>query len=116
MKESESESHSVVFDSLQHHTVRGVLQARILEWVAFPFTRDQTQVSLIAGGFSISSATREALFHKVYLSKGFPGGSAVKSLPAMQEARELCSSCAVQSLGWEDPLEEGVATHSSILA
>ena len=31
----------------------------------------------------------------------------VKSLPAMQETR-------VQSLGWEDPLEEGMATHSSI--
>jgi len=30
----------------------------------------------------------------------------VKSLPAMQETW-------VQSLGWEDPLEEGIATHSS---
>ena len=33
----------------------------------------------------------------------------VKNLPAMPETR-------VQSLGWEDPLEEGMATHSSILA
>ena len=33
----------------------------------------------------------------------------VKNLPAMWETW-------VQSLGWEDPLEEGVATHSSILA
>ena len=33
----------------------------------------------------------------------------VKSLPAMQET-------CVRSLGWEDPLEEGMATHSSILA
>ena len=32
-----------------------------------------------------------------------------KNLPAMQENW-------VQSLGWEDPLEEGTATHSSILA
>ena len=39
----------------------------------------------------------------------FPGGSAVKTLPAMQEMR-------VRSLGLEDPLEEGMATHSSILA
>ena len=31
----------------------------------------------------------------------------VKYLPAMQET-------CVQSLGWEDPLEEGMATHSSI--
>ena len=40
---------------------------------------------------------------------GFPGGSVVKNLPAMQETW-------VGSLGWEDPLEEGMATHSSILA
>ena len=33
----------------------------------------------------------------------------VKNTPAMQETW-------VQSLGWEDPLEEGMATHSSILA
>ena len=33
----------------------------------------------------------------------------VKNLPAMKEAQ-------VQSLGWEDPLEEEMATHSSILA
>ena len=33
----------------------------------------------------------------------------VKNLPAMQEPR-------VQSLGWKDPLEKGMATHSSILA
>ena len=33
----------------------------------------------------------------------------VKNLPAMQGAQ-------VPSLGWEDPLEEGMATHSSILA
>ena len=33
----------------------------------------------------------------------------VKNLPAMQETW-------VQFLGWEDPLEKGMATHSSILA
>ena len=43
---------------------------------------------------------------------GFPGGSAVKNLPAMQETQETW----VRSLGQEDPLEEGMATHSSILA
>ena len=35
----------------------------------------------------------------------------VKNPPAMQEVQETW----VQSLGWEDPLEEGMATHSSIL-
>ena len=33
----------------------------------------------------------------------------VKNLPAMQKTR-------VQSLGWEDALEKGIATHSSIIA
>ena len=36
----------------------------------------------------------------------------VKNLPAMQETQET----QAQFLGWEDPLEEGVATYSSILA
>ena len=48
------------------YTVHRILQARILEQVAFPFSRgssqprDQTQVSRIAGGFFTSWATREA--------------------------------------------------------
>ena len=33
----------------------------------------------------------------------------VKNLPAMKESQD-------SSLGWEDPLQEGMATHSSILA
>ena len=37
--------------------------------------------------------------------QGFPGGSDCKE-----------SACNVGDLGWEDPLEEGMATHSSILA
>ena len=47
-------------------TVHEILQTRILEWVAFPFSRgssqprDQTQVSRIAGGLFISWPTREA--------------------------------------------------------
>ena len=38
---------------------------------------------------------------------GFPSGSAVNNLPALQETR-------VESLCREDPLEQGMATHSSI--
>ena len=60
-KWSESESHSVVSYSLQP---LGILQVRMLKWVAFPFSRgssqprDQTQASHIAGGFFTSWATR----------------------------------------------------------
>ena len=124
------------------YTVHGILQARMLEWVAFPFSggssqpRDWTQVSCIAGGFFTNWATRGRrldffpLFYKkycyehlwVYISlcvsyfiyikwyiMGFPCGSAGEE-----------SACNVgdlgRSLGWEDPLEKGKATHSSILA
>ena len=69
-------SSSVVFDSATPWTVAhqvplsmGILHARILEWVAIPFSRqfsqpsDQTQVSLIAGRFFTIWATREAWFN-----------------------------------------------------
>ena len=40
-----------------------------------------------------------------------PGGSAVKNPPAMQEPQETW----VRSQGWEDPLQERIATHSIFL-
>ena len=105
-------------------STHGTFQARILEWMAIPSSRgssqsrDQTRVSHIAGRHFTSGATRES--HKVYrsdLSKVYPlyyVGAAlvaqlVKNLCAMQETW-------VQFLGWEGPLEKGMATHSSILA
>ena len=63
------------------------------------FSQDPTAV---IGGVGILNETYQT-------SGGFPGGSVVKNLLAMQETW-------VQSLGWEDPLEKGMATHSSILA
>ena len=44
-----------------------------------------------------------------HIYMGFPGGSVVKNLPAKQEMQ-------VRSLGQEEPLEEEMATHSSVLA
>ena len=49
------------------YTVHGILQARILRWVAIPFSRgssqprDRTQVSRIEGGFFTSWATTESM-------------------------------------------------------
>ena len=70
-------------DSMDY-TVLGILQARIMAWVAFPFSRgssqprDRTLVSRIAGGFFTNWATREACYTN-YLSNyyylQFPGGS-----------------------------------------
>ena len=52
------------------HTVHGILQARILEWVAFPFsrgssqTRDWTQISHIAGWFFTKWAISSVQFSR----------------------------------------------------
>ena len=51
-------------------------------------------------------------YDNVYVS-GFPGdGSVVKNPPATQQPQEM----QFRSLGQEEPLEKGIATHSSILA
>ena len=46
--------------------------------------------------------------HPDVMSEGFPGGSVVKNSAAVQEMQ-------IQSLGREDPLEEEMATHCTIL-
>ena len=48
-------------------------------------------------------------FHSITLTVASLVAESVKNLPAVQETR-------VQSLGWEDPLEKVIASHSSILA
>ena len=65
----------------------------------------QNIVSLCGGHLNKRCCERISIGLWVYL--GFPGGS-IENSPAMQEIQ-------VQSLGQEDPLEEGMATHSSIL-
>ena len=65
----------LILCNLMNYTVHGILQGRILELVAFPFSRgsfqprDPTQVSHIVGWFFTSWATREALCgHKYSLT------------------------------------------------
>ena len=62
MKVKVAQSYLTLCDPMDY-TIHEILQARILEWVAFPFSRgssqprDQIQVSHIAGGFFTTSAT-----------------------------------------------------------
>ena len=56
----------------------------------------------------IRTETVLLIFFQVLFFLGFPDGSLVKNCLPMQKW--------VRSLGWEDPLEKGMATHSSILA
>ena len=89
-------SHSVMSDSLCPH---GLQPTRLLCPWDFPgkstgvgchcFLRDKSRTNT--------------------KTKGFPDVSVVKNLLAKQEMR-------IRSLGWEDPLEKEMATHSSILA
>ena len=65
LNESEVTQSCLILCDPMDYIVHGTLQARILEWVAFPFSRgssqprDQTQVSSIASGFFTNWATRE---------------------------------------------------------
>ena len=96
-----------VFDPIDY-TVHGSLQARILEWVAFPFSggssqpRDRTQVSHIVSGFFTSWATWEAQEHWSGYpnpSPGYHSNSGIElgfpvlqadSLPAEPQGKPWC--------------------------
>ena len=82
--------------SLPGSSVHRIFQARILEWAAVPFSRG-------------SSQPMEDLSYKCFTKKS-----------ACKKKKKKKSACNAEtwvwSLGWEDPLEKGTATHSSILA
>ena len=97
---------SVMSDSLWLHelyslpgsTVHGIFQAKILEWVANSYSRRSSQPKDWTYVSCVSGTGRQTLAAQV-----------VKNMPAMQETW-------IWSLGWEDFLKKGMATHSSILA
>ena len=120
-------------------SVPGILQARTLEWVAIAFWHIFNRIKRIqwksadrvpgpllcnqnAGEWSQTwdhpipqppisypAWDRRLLIRRLL---GFPGGAAVKNLPAMQDRQET----QVWTLCQEDCLEKEMATHSSILA
>ena len=63
-------------------------------------------------GFGLPFLCSTCCLRCLRYSSGFPCDSEVKNPPAMQERLEIW----VQFLGWKNPLEEEMATHSSILA
>ena len=76
--------------------------------LAWRIPRTEEPGGLQSSGSQKESDTTERLhFHFHFLITG--EAQMVKNLPAMQETR-------VQPLGWENPMEEGVATHSSVPA
>ena len=85
----------------------------ILTWSVIKITSSHfVQTSFLSSFLSFSKAFPDCCLNKLQSPAsllGFPSGLAVENLPAMQEAW-------VQSLGQEDPLEEDMSAHSSILA
>ena len=97
-------------------SAHGILQARLLEWVAMPSSR----------GIFLTQGSNPCLLYLLHWQAGFlplvPPGKPrststgtykllqmVKNLPVILETQ-------VWSLGWKDPLEKGMANNSSILA
>ena len=91
MKVKVAQSCPTLWDPMNYR-VHGILQARILEWVAFPFSRgssqprDRTQVSHNACGFFTSWATWEAqeYWSLSLLQHIFPTQESNWGLPALQ--------------------------------
>ena len=120
--------HSMNF-SPPGSSIHGILQARILEWVAIPFSKGSSQsrerthiscVSCTASRFFTTEPRGKLKVHKVLWERAevlhnypstredgedFPGGSNIRE-----------STCSAGDLGREYHLEKGMATHSSILA
>ena len=63
---------------------------------------------MTASFYIVLIITYSEIYIRYICHMAFPVAKTVKNLPAMQETW-------VRSLGWENPLEEGMATHSSIL-
>ena len=83
-------------------SVYGILQARILEWVASPFSGDLPDPGIEPMSPALQADSSIA---------GFPGGS------DGQESAYNASACSAGDPGSiPDPLEKGMATHSSIPA
>ena len=97
-------------------TVPGTLQARVLEWDAIAFCVGWLEevIKVKPEYYQIGVGLISVILYLFTVSLmsivGFPYGSAGKEFTAMWETW-------VRSLGWEDPVEKGKATHySSILA
>ena len=90
-----------------------VLSPHNIHKQGFPGSSAGKEVSCNAEGPGsipgLGGSPGEGIGYPLQYSWAFTVAKTVKNLPAVQETW-------VQSMGWEDPLEEGMATHSSLLA
>ena len=104
--------------ALPGSSMHGISQTVILEWIAISYSRgsswprDWTCISCTGRWIPYHCTTWEARINRhklLYIKWASLVARLVKNPPAMRETWAW-------SLGWEDPLEEGKATYSSILA
>ena len=128
--------HVQLFCDPMNYGVHGILQARILEWVAFSFARGSSNPGIEPQSPSLWADSLPAepqgkpkytgvgslsLLQQIFLTQ--------ESNPSLLHCRRIhyqlsldskASACSAEtwvlSLGKEDPLEKEMATHSSILA
>ena len=87
---SESESHSVMSDSLRPHELYSILQARILEWLAFPFSRGSSQPR---DGIQVSyKAGRCFTNREVLTSFSYKNNNSLMNFPSPSYHLSLCTS------------------------
>ena len=94
-------------------TAQKVFYCMTLFILGFPHSSVDKEFSCSAGDLGLIPGSRrstgEGIGYPLQYSWASLVAQLVKNLPAMLETW-------VQSLGWEDPLEKGKSTHSSILA
>ena len=96
MKKVKAAQSCLTFCDPIDNTVHGILQARILEWVAVPFfggssqLRDWTQVSRIAGGFFTSWATKGFPHRSVGKESAYNTEAAAATAKSLQSCPTLC--------------------------
>ena len=95
--------------SLLGSCIHGIFQARVLEWgaIAFSDNYDDSRYFICFEFLIYAKILAVPYFFFNFLF--YTGAQMVKNLSAMW-------GTLIQSLGWKDPLEKGIATHSNILA
>ena len=102
------------------YKVHGILQARLLEWAAFPFSRwpfqprDRTQVSLLEGKFFTSWATREAQRKQKKIIKITENNAIFKKEKTIEKINEINSSWFFEKIDKTDKLLAGLTKKKQI--
>ena len=123
MQRADSSEKTLMLGKIEGRRRRGRQRMRWLDGITDPMdmslgklrelVMDREAWCAAVHGVAKSWTQLERLNWTEHHSKSYPGGSAAKNLPVMQKTQEMPP---IRSLGQEDPLEEGMVIHSSILA